>query len=203
MHKRKTYIVFISIIVFMVIALVLFGQLPGDKIKEDGPTFTGEKTSYDPGILILDNGAQLTPHEALQLHDYSLNPLTIDGIHWTYPIGKYSEGSDAYIDHATDVDNIGDPLYLITDVNNNKIFTYNYESERAIWVYKNSELAGPVDADYFFEGREKKVLITYYTQHVVQKVDESTQNIVWSYGKIANPGNKENELRNPSDAEKT
>jgi hypothetical protein len=181
--------------------------VPGN--AEDGtPIFNpGGLTSFDTLITNSDaNILAMKPmlNDTLHLADDSWK---LDGIEWQYAIDKYGANDNGYLKHSSDVDDItsfmGEPSYLITDLNDNKVIIHNPDpsSTEPIWILNPATYAGPSDADFFREGTQNRVLVSYKTSNVVAKFS-FVQSVLWTYGQLGAAGSGPNQLNSPSDAVK-
>jgi len=177
------------------------------KVKtEDGDTlFNPSLTSYNAAEISdsISGILQMRPiyNDTLHLAD---DTWKLDGIEWQYDIEKYEINDIGYLKHTTDVDDIasfwGEPAYLITDLNDNKVIILFPESNNLI-PFPSIDYAGPSDAQFIKEGDQNRILISYNSSHVVVKYSMG-QSVLWTYGQPHQRGSGPNQLDSPSDAVK-
>ncbi len=205
---KNRNILLLAFILLWIASSLSFSQnwVPDDSTDGDA-IFHPDRTSYELGIADSIAGIlQMQPQYHDTLH-IAGNRWKLDGIEWQYDIGKYGPNDAGYLKHASDVDDItafmGEPAYLITDLNDNKVIIHNPDpsSLEPIWNLHPAAYAGPSDASFLREGDQNRVLVTYKTSNVVVKFSFG-QSVLWTYGQLGTAGSGPNQLNGPSDAVK-
>ena len=120
----------------------------------------------------------------------SLN-LVLDGIDWRWPQALVALNLPEDVDFRLVG---GQPLYLVTDAREKRVFEINASTSQQIWSLSGNGLDWPVDAHGFEEGGNFKVLVTDRVSNKVLIYNTDNATVEWTYG------GEERLLSDPADA---
>ncbi len=171
----------------------------GKKSLSDGFNDIGQNgvtgftiTDYDSGIspVIIDNSEvlRLTPNVDTLIFKQP-GGWTLSGIQWQYDNKVYSPSDIGYVSHIMDVDDVSHEfptrtsnVYLVTDFDGNKVFIHHKDKTNILLTQSVQAYRGPVDAELFRIGNERKVIVAYQSSNRVVLIDYDLSEPEWEYG---------------------